>query len=229
MFNLFTRVYSASAGGFTLTSFLVCIVVALLLGTVIAAQFSREEGCSKGFAVTLATLPAVVSIVILMVSGSLGASVAVAGTFSLVRFRSAPGTAREIGALFLAVAVGLACGMGYPGFAVVFAIILCVVSALYSRFNFGGKANEALCRTLKITVPEDLDYCGALDDVLQQYTTEARLLQVKTTDLGSLNRLTYEVTLREAGTEKAMIDALRVRNGNLEISLALPVQDPCVL
>jgi hypothetical protein len=226
---IFTRLYSSAAGGFGLGSFLVCTAVALVLGAMMAALYAHEERCSRGFAATLAVLPAVVSVVILMVSGSLGASVAVAGTFSLVRFRSAPGSAKEIGAVFFATAVGLACGMGYPGFAALFAVLLCAVNFAYSRLHFGGKSNEEMRRVLRITVPEELDYCGAFADVLAQYTTESTLLQVKTIDLGSLNRLTYEVALRQAGQEKEMIDALRCRNGNLEISLSMPALDPCTL
>lgn len=230
MFDLlFARSYSSAVGGFGLGSFLLCTLAALALGALLAAAHVRQEECTRGFAVTLATLPAIVSVVILMVSGSLGASVAVAGTFSLTRFRSMPGTAREIGAIFLAMAVGLACGMGYPGFAVLFTVLLCSVNLLYSRLGFGRRPDEGLRRILRITVPEELDYCGVFADLLAQYTSEAALLQVKTTDLGSLNRLTYQITLRQAGTEQALIDALRCRNGNLEISLSLPALESCAL
>ena len=159
----------------------------------------------------------------MMVSGSLGAGVAVAGTFSLVRFRSVPGTAREICAIFLAMAVGLACGMGYPAFAALFTVIMCAASLIYARVDFGESRRLALERTLQITVPEDLNYTGAFDDLCASYTSSVRLVRVKTTNLGSLNKLTYDITLKERGTEKELIDALRCRNGNLEISAALPV------
>ena len=159
-----------------------------------------------------------------MVSGNLGAGVAVAGTFSLVRFRSAAGTAKEIGAIFLAMAIGLACGMGYIGFAVVFAIILCSIDLIYTITGFGEAKASPMERELRILVPEDLEYADMFEDLFRKYTTSATLSQVKTTNLGSLNRLTYQVTLKESGSEKAFIDELRCRNGNLEISMALRQQ-----
>ena len=170
--------------------------------------------------VTLAVLPATVAVVIMLVNGNLGAGVAVAGTFSLVRFRSTPGTAKEITAIFLAMAVGLACGMGYPGFAALFAVLMCAVSVFYALINFGGQPKGQLRRILRITVPENLDYPTAFDDLFEKYTSKLQLMEVKTTNLGSLNRLTYEVTLKTSGTEKEFIDELRCRNGNLEISMS---------
>jgi hypothetical protein len=161
----------------------------------------------------------------MMVNGNLGAGVAVAGAFSLVRFRSTPGTAKEIGSIFIAMAVGLACGMGYPGFALVFAGIMCAMTLLYSLINFGGQRNASLRRVLRITVPEDLDYPTIFDDLLDKYTTQAKLTGVKTTNLGSLNRLTYELVLRKNGTEKQFIDELRCRNGNLEISMSMQMME----
>lgn len=214
-----------SVSGITLGSFLLCLGAALVMGVLVALTYTFRSRYTRSFVVTLALLPAITTVVIMMVSGNLGVGVAVAGTFSLVRFRSAQGTAREIGFLFMAVAVGLACGMGYPGFALLFTLILCLVSLLLTVVGFGGRKQESLCRVLKITVPEDLDYTGAFTDILEQYTTNADLLRIKTVNLGSMNRLTYAVTLRQPGTEKAMIDALRCRNGNLEISLAADLED----
>ena len=150
---------------------------------------------------------------------SIGAGVAVAGTFSLVRFRSAPGSAKEIAAVFTSMALGLACGMGYPGFAFLFGLILALVDTLYAHSSFGEIRGGSLHKTLLITVPESLEYNGVFDDIFSEYTREARLVRVKTTNLGSLNRLSYELTLKRPGCEKAMIDELRCRNGNLEISL----------
>jgi hypothetical protein len=151
--------------------------------------------------------------------------VAVAGAFSLVRFRSTPGTAKEISAIFIAMAVGLACGMGYPGFALIFAGIMCAMTLLYALTNFGGQRHASLSRVLRITVPEDLDYPTVFDDLLEKYTTKAKLTGVKTTNLGSLNRLTYELVLRKSGTEKQFIDELRCRNGNLEISMSMQMTE----
>jgi uncharacterized membrane protein YhiD involved in acid resistance len=227
--SIFSSLYTGATATITLSSFALSLAAALILGAVLTAVYTYKATYTKSFAVTLALLPAIVSIIIMMVSGSLGAGVAVAGTFSLVRFRSVPGTAREIGAIFLAMAVGLACGMGYPGFAALFAVIMGAVSLLYGRLRIWERKDADLARTLQITVPEELDYAGAFRDLFEQYTTSAKLLKVKTTNLGSLNRLTYDITLRESNTEKELIDALRCRNGNLEISAAVPAMDSAVL
>mgnify|MGYP004559110193 CR=1 FL=1 len=144
-------------------------------------------------------------------------------------FRSAPGTAREILAVFLAMAAGLACGMGCAAVAAVFTILVCLLYALLSRSHFGEEKNGDRHRTLHITVPESLEYAGAFDDIFETYTATHRLVRVKTTSLGSLNRLTYDIMLRRAGEEKAFIDALRCRNGNLEISLTQHAAEGCEL
>lgn len=218
--STFASLYNASTG-ITLRAFLICVGAALILGAILAVVYCFRTTHSASFVVTLALLPATVAVVIMMVNGNLGAGVAVAGAFSLVRFRSTPGTAKEIGSIFVAMAVGLACGMGYPGFALIFASIMCVMILLYSLINFGGQRHGSLRRVLRITVPEDLDYPTVFDDLLDKYTSEAKLTDVKTTNLGSLNRLTYELVLRKAGTEKQFIDELRCRNGNLEISMSM--------
>jgi hypothetical protein len=218
--STFASLYNASTG-ITLRVFLICVGAALILGAILAVVYCFRTTHSASFVVTLALLPATVAVVIMMVNGNLGAGVAVAGAFSLVRFRSTPGTAKEIGSIFVAMAVGLACGMGYPGFALIFASIMCVMILLYSLINFGGQRHGSLRRVLRITVPEDLDYPTVFDDLLDKYTSEAKLTDVKTTNLGSLNRLTYELVLRKAGTEKQFIDELRCRNGNLEISMSM--------
>jgi hypothetical protein len=222
--STFASLYNATTG-ITFQAFLICIGAALALGAAMAVVYCFRTPHSASFVVTLALLPATVAVVIMMVNGNLGAGVAVAGAFSLVRFRSTPGTAKEIGAIFMSMAVGLACGMGYPGFGLIFAGIMCAVSLLYSLVGFGNYRHANLRRTLRITVPEDLDYPTVFDDLLQKYTTAATLVNVKTTNLGSLNRLTYEVTLRKAGTEKEFIDELRCRNGNLEISMSMQPTD----
>lgn len=222
--STFTGLFTTTAG-ITVAAFLICVGVALALGVVMALSYTYRTAASKSFAVTLALLPAIVAAVIMMVGGNLGAGVAVAGTFSLVRFRSVPGTAKEICAVFLSMAVGLACGMGYPGFAALFAAIMVAFSLLLNAVNFGGKRNAELRRVLRITVPEDLDYGTQFADVLEEFTTDAAMVSVKTSNLGSLNKLTYNVVLKNANTEKALIDALRCRNGNLEVSLSLETMD----
>ena len=216
----FSALYNSTAT-LTVGSFLICIGVALALGAVIALTLRFRERHSLGFLVTLALLPAAVAVVIMLVNGNLGAGVAVAGAFSLVRFRSTPGTAKEIAAIFIAMAVGLGCGMGYPGFAALFTAIMCIMLLLYALILSGQSDRRALQKVLRITVPEDLDYSGIFDDLFSDYTRSHQLISVKTTNLGSLNRLTYEIELKKAGTEKALIDALRVRNGNLEISMSI--------
>ena len=172
---------------------------------------------SGSFAVTLALLPAVVCVVIMMVNGNVGAGVAVAGAFSLVRFRSVPGSAREIGAIFIAMGAGLIAGMGYLAYAALFALTLGSATMLYTALRLGERDR---CRTLRITIPEDLDYTGVFDPVLKEYATDYALRHVKTTNMGSLYKLTYDLTLRNPAQEKALIDELRLRNGNLEISIS---------
>ena len=217
--ELFTSVIATE--GIAVSSFLTCLAGSLVLGAILAFVFTYKSKTdyTKSFVGTLLILPAVVAIVIMMVSGSIGTGIAVAGTFSLVRFRSIPGTAREIGAIFLAMAVGLACGMGYLGFAAIFAVVMGIVTLIYNLTSLGEHSADSLDKVLRITVPEDLEYGAAFGDVFSRYTTQANLIGVKTTNLGSLNRLTYSVRLKEAGTEKALIDDLRVRNGNLEINM----------
>ena len=203
----------------SLWEFLLCIGCALLIGLILAGMYTFQSRYTKSFVAALAVLPAVVCAVIMMVNGNIGAGVAVAGAFSLVRFRSVPGTAREICSLFLAMGTGLICGMGYLGFALVFALILSGAAMLYSRMDFGSSSRAARYKTLHITIPEDLDYTGVFDELLNRYASTWELVQVKTTNLGSLFKLTYHLTLRSPDSEKELIDQLRCRNGNLEISI----------
>lgn len=198
--------------------FVVCIGVALVLGVVLAFSYVYKTKCSKSLFVTLSVLPAVVAVVIMMVNGNLGAGVAVAGAFSLVRFRSAPGTAKEISAIFIAMGTGLIMGMGYVAYAVLFTIILGAALFAISAFSRSKKAYSTE-KTIVITVPEDLNYDEAFDEVLKQFTNGYELIRVKTTNLGSLFKLTYNVSLKNAHSEKQLIDELRIRNGNLEVSV----------
>ena len=199
----------------TLSAFLICTAVSLLLGAGTAFAAMYRSRTTQSFALTLAILPAVVQLVIMLVNGNLGAGVAVAGTFSLVRFRSAPGTAKEIGALFLAMALGLATGMGYVVLAAIAFVILTAAMLLLSAVNFGApKSSE---RVLKITIPENLDYEGLFDDLFAQYTASHELTRVKTSNMGTLYELEYRVTLPGETVPKAFLDDLRCRNGNLNI------------
>ncbi|HIZ56600.1 MAG TPA: DUF4956 domain-containing protein [Firmicutes bacterium] len=204
----------------SVTDFLLCLGSALILGLMMAFTYMYRTRYTKSFVVTLALLPAVVCMVIMLVNGNVGTGVAVAGAFSLVRFRSVPGTAKEICTLFLAMGAGLITGMGYLGFAVLFTVILCAMFLLYNRLDFGAKKNAAIYKTFTITIPEDLDYTGVFDDIFKEYTASHDLVYVKTTNMGSMFRLTYHVTLRDITKEKEMIDKLRCRNGNLEIAVS---------
>lgn len=199
----------------TLIAFFICTAVSLLLGLGIALLSMYKNSYTQSFVITLAMLPAVVQVIIMLVNGNIGAGVAVAGAFGLVRFRSTPGTAREIGMIFLAMVTGLATGMGYVVLAaLVFAVLAAFVLAL-SRLRFGcGDENE---RELKITIPENLDYEGLFDDLFQRYTRAARLEKVRTSNMGTLYELDFRVVLKNGGVPKEFLDELRCRNGNLNI------------
>ena len=164
-----------------------------------------------------------------LVAGLLLALAYMVGTFNLVRFRSVPGSAKEIGAIFLAIGTGLVMGMGYIGYGFVIAIMLGGVSVLYHLVNFGSGKKSACYKTLHITIPEDLDYTGVFDDLLQRYTNRCELSQVKPTNMGSLLRLTYQFTLRDPKLEKEFIAQLRCRNGNLEITVSRQETASCEL
>ena len=204
----------------TVTDFLLCVGVALAAGLLLAGSYMYRSRYTKSFVMTLALLPAVVCVVIMMVNGNVGTGVAVAGAFSLVRFRSVPGTAKEISMLFVAMGAGLIAGMGYLGYCVLFVLVLCLFCLLYSHLDLGAKKNAALYKTLTVTIPEDLNYTEVFEDILKEYTAKYELVRVRTANLGSLYRLTYDVTLKDAAREKELIDAIRCRNGNLEISVS---------
>ena len=199
----------------TVPAFFLCTATSILLGLGAALLCMYKNRCSQSFAVTLALLPAMVQVVIMLVNGNIGAGVAVAGAFGLVRFRSAPGSAREIGLIFLAVTLGIATGMGYVALALAFFLIIALYCVALMSCRFGaGRDNE---RTLKITIGENLDYEGLFDDLLDQYASRWELERVKTTNMGTLYELTYKVTMKSASVPKEFLDALRCRNGNLNI------------
>ncbi len=221
MENIFRGLFDAeTASIISVADFMICIVSSLVIGLIISVMYMYRNTYSKSFIVTIATIPAIVCAVIMMVNGNVGAGVAVAGAFSLVRFRSAPGTAKEIGVLFMAMGAGIITGMGYIAYAFLFAVIMGLVDMLYARIDFGAKKRADLDRTLHVTIPEDLDYVEVFDDLFARYTKKSELVNVKTTNMGSLFKLTYHITFQESGTEKAFIDAVRCRNGNLEIALS---------
>ncbi len=203
-----------------LEEFLLCIGCSLLIGVILALGYMNHARYSKSYIMTLAVLPTIVCVVIMMVNGNIGTGLAVAGAFSLVRFRSVPGSAKEITMLFLAMGAGLLTGMGYIGFGFVFSIIMSVVIALYNRFDFGMQKNALRYKTIRIVIPEDLDYSDVFDKVFMVYTDAYELVRVKTFNMGSMFRLTYNLTMKKDANEKEMLDMLRCRNGNLEISIS---------
>lgn len=212
---MFTSVLNSAVGSLTISNALLCIFTALILGLIIAFTYMLCTEYSKSFVVTLVLLPALVQIVIMMVNGNLGTGVAVLGAFSLVRFRSIPGRSMEIGSIFFAMAVGLAIGMGYITFAVAATMILCLAFFLLLKTNFGEKKDEE--KELKVTIPENLDYTEVFNDIFERFTKKVSLERVKTTNLGSMYELKYNIVLKNISKEKTLIDEIRCRNGNLNI------------
>lgn len=199
----------------SLNEAIICMAISLVLGLVISVLYMYTGTCSKNFAVTLALLPVLVQIVIMLVNGNIGTGIAIMGAFGLVRFRSIPGSSKEIISVFFAMAIGLATGTGLVVFAVLCTVIIGLFFFVLCKTNYGeGKVQE---RDLKITVPENLEYAGLFDDIFTKYTSKNSLESVKTTNLGSMFELRYKITLKNAVDEKKMIDEIRCRNGNLTI------------
>ena len=204
----------------TPSAFLLCVGIALLTGVILAGVYAFRSRYTRSFLITLALLPSIVCIVIMMVNGNVGMGVAVAGAFSLVRFRSVPGTAKEISVLFLAMATGLVAGMGYLAYAVLIALVFGAILMLTQLVHFPKKLGSYREKTMRITIPEDLNYSGTFDDILEKYTSYAEITSVKTTNMGSMFKITYDIIEKDVTKEKDLIDELRVRNGNLEIIIS---------
>ncbi|WP_407724462.1 DUF4956 domain-containing protein [Ruminococcus sp. JL13D9] len=215
--NLFSAIYTDT---FTIQTYLICTAVSLVLGGLIAFTANFRAKQSKSFLLALFLIPAIVQTVIMLVNGSVGTGVAVMGAFSLVRFRSVAGSAKEIVSIFLAMATGLATAMGYIGLAIVIVSILCIAMIIASFIRL--KEKDDLVRELKITVPEDLNYAHSFDDVFEKYTKTYKLQNVKTTNMGSLYKLSYNIELKSEDDIQDFINDLRCRNGNLEISVMIP-------
>lgn len=210
---------SLLTGGTTALNVILCTITSLVLGLVIAVVYmfsDKNKNYSKNFVMAIVLLPVLVQSVILLVNGNLGAGVAVAGTFSLIRFRSAAGSAKEISVIFFTVSVGIATGMGYIYFAMILTVIVCAVILALSLLPFAD--SRAKRKDLRITIPENLNFTDMFDDIFSKYTNEHRLVRVKTSNLGSLYDLSYVVVLKDETKEKEFIDELRCRNGNLSIS-----------
>ena len=214
MNDIFTSIITAGAG-LTLKSYLVALGTSLLCGVIVLLATSFKNNVTKSFAVTVLLLPAIVQTVIMMVNGNVGTGIAVAGAFSLVRFRSVPGKAREIASIFLAMTAGLASAAGYVGIAILFTAIISVIMLVFSLIPIKREREYEL----HVTVPESLNFDGEFDSIFKEYARSARLVKTKTSSMGSLYKLTYILDLKDYSRSKEMIDKIRERNGNLEISL----------
>ena len=217
--SIFDSVFTSTTP--TGTDFLLATLCSIVCGLVIALLYKIKNKPSKSFLITLVVLPAAVQMVIMLVNGNLGAGVAVAGAFSLVRFRSAPGKGQEIAAIFEAMAVGLATGMGYLGIAGIFTVVISVLMLVLDISNFGGRSENE--RVLKIMVPETLDFEGKFDSTFDKYLSSYSIDEVKTANMGSLYKISYLVKVKPGASLKSMIDELRTGNGNLEIAISRPV------
>ena len=218
---LLTSIYDTQqAAAINIANFGMATGVSLALGMVIAVTYMYKTRFTKSFVVTLALLPSIICVIIMMVNGSIGTGIAVAGAFSLVRFRSVPGTAKEICTLFFAMATGLIAGTGYLGIAAIFTAVMCLAFVIYSSLDFGSRRNADRYKTIRVMIPEDLDYTGVFEDIFSEYTSSCELMQVRTTNMGSMFRLTYDVVLKDPACEKELIDRMRCRNGNLEINVS---------
>lgn len=217
--DIFNSIFDYAAGGITVLNFLVCIASALVLGCVMTFAQAFKRRCSRSFMLTLALLPSVVSVVIMLVNGNIGAGVAVAGAFGLIRFRSAPGTAREIIAIFISTCTGLLIGMGYIGYGALFTLVMGAVIFLFDMFGKSGGRAQTREKTLRISIPEDLNYSDVFEDIFKEYAEYVEPVSVKTANMGSIYKLKYNIVLKDPLREKQFIDELRCRNGNLEISI----------
>lgn len=210
-------IFSTTSSSVELAPILLASLVAILLGVFIAVVYKKTTKYSKNFLITLSILPLLVELVIIMVNGNLGTSVAIVGAFSLVRFRSIPGTSKEIICVFFAMSIGLILGMGYVVFAIIMTVLIALVLLLFHYIKLFDK--NSLEKTLRITMPEDLDYTEVFNDVFEKYLTSYSLFQIKTINMGSMFDLSYRITLKKDVSEKAFIDDLRIKNGNLKIIL----------
>lgn len=223
---MFNSIFDSSATSLDIKSILICSGVAILLGLVIAFTHLKTSKTTKNFLITLTILPLLVEVVMLMVNGSLGTSIAILGAFSLIRFRSIAGNSKEISSVFFAMAVGLALGMGHILFAAVITAVTIAVIIILSKTNIFNLSAQP--QTLEITIPEDLDYTTVFDDIFDKYTHRAELIKSKTTNMGSLYQLTYEVDLKSSSNEKEFIDAIRVKNSNLKVLLSHVSKDAII-
>ena len=217
---MFNSIFDSTSTGLDITTGLICAAVALALGIVIAITHMKTSQTSKGFLTTLATLPLLVMAVMIMINGNLGTSIAILGAFSLIRFRSIQGQAKDLLSVFFAMTIGLACGMGHILFAAVITVVAVVAIVFFSNTHLLEPNKRQ--RVLKIVIPEDLDYEEVFDEIFSKYTSRAELTRMKTINMGSLYKLTYDVVMKPGVKEKDFLDELRVKNCNLKILLSHP-------
>lgn len=206
----------------TITNLLICSSVSIVLGIIISLVHMYTTKYTKNFLITLATLPVLVQSIILMVNGNLGTSIAIFGAFSLVRFRSLPGTSKEILSVLFAMTIGLATGMGQLLFATIITLLVSIIILILSKTKYGIKKKEI--KVLRITIPDNMDYTNVFDEVFNKYLLSYTTDKVKTVNLGSLFEISYTIILKKGTNEKEFIDDLRVRNGNLKIILSNPIE-----
>lgn len=220
---MLNSIFSNSAAQVELSSILLCSLSSIMLGIVIALTHKHTSKYNKNFLTTISVLPLLIQIVIMMVNGNLGTSVAILGAFGLVRFRSLPGTSKEILIVFFAMTIGLITGMGHLVFAAFVTVLGCILLFVLNKIPLFDKNKQE--KILKITIPEELDYTTVFDEIFKQYTTKVELEQVKTTNMGSMFELSYRITLNKKMNEKGFLDDLRVKNGNLKIILTHPLEE----
>lgn len=225
IYHMLTSLFSGDASTLVFSELLICTLVSIVLGVLVAGVHMVKNAYSKNFIITLSVLPVLVQSVIMLVNGNLGTGVAILGAFSLIRFRSVPGGSRDIASVFWAMGIGLATGMGYVGYVITFSIIVAIFLLVLYKLPFGEAGNNVK-RELKITIPEDLDYPDLFEDIFEKYTNKATLESVRTTTMGSLYELRYHLMIKDPSIEKALIDEVRVRNGNLPVVLGKVATTP---
>ena len=216
--SIFDSIF-ATTGSVGPQEFLISMVSALVAGMILSGLYIIRNRHTDSYAITVACIPPIVAVVIMAVSGNIGAGIAVAGAFSLVRFRSAPGSAKEMAVIFLSMASGLLCGMGYIAYALIFAVFVGLVFFILTTFNYGGGGKNRADRIVKVTVPEDMDYGSEIEPVLDDYTSSYELVSVKSVNMGSMLKLKYKATMNDLSKQKEFIDKVRVRNRNLEVAV----------
>ena len=220
---MLTNLFNNTSSSLDLSSLIICAITSIVLGLLIAITHKYTSKYTKGYLTTIAILPFLIQIVIILVNGNLGTGVAIMGAFSLVRFRSLPGNAREILTVFFAMTVGLAIGCGYIAFSAIITIIGCLCLLLYNKVNLFNRSNRE--KILRIVIPEDLDYTEVFNDIFNTYTKKSELEQVKTINMGSMFELRYRIFLKDKTNEKKLIDDIRVKNGNLKITLSHAIEE----